>query len=121
MVLKIDGVDIVPYIAYQGFQWQRSDVDGPDAGMDLSGILHRNRIRTRRRLDITCRPLYNREAQIVLSLIMPEWVTVEYYDPQEGGVITRQMYSNNNPAHYLQKYRDGRELWGGITFPLIEK
>lgn len=30
MVLKIDGTDIVPYIAYGGVKWQRSDVDSED-------------------------------------------------------------------------------------------
>lgn len=121
MVLEIDGVDIVPYIAYGGFQWQRADVDGPGAGMDLSGILRRNRVRTRRRLDVTCRPLKSNEVSIVLTAIMPEWVTVRYYDVQEGQIVTRVMYSNNNPASYLQRHRNGDEWWGGVTFPLIEQ
>lgn len=32
-----------------------------------------------------------------------------------------QMYSNNIPAQFLIKTRNGKELWGGITFPLIER
>jgi hypothetical protein len=121
MILKIDGVDIVPYIAHGGFKWQRSDVDGNDAGRDLNGDLRRNRVATKRRLDITCKPLTTGEASAVLSAIMPEWVTVEYLDPQAGTVLSRVMYSNNNPASYLLKQPNGTELWGGITFPLIEK
>ena len=121
MVVKIDGTDIVPYIAYGGFKWQRSDQDGPDAGRDLTGDLRRNRIATKRRLDITCRPLKLQEVSKVLTLIMPEWVQVEYLDPQQGAVVTKTMYSNNNPATYQIKYRDGTELWTGVTFPLIEK
>lgn len=121
MHLTIDGVDIMPYIAKGGFKWQRSDVDGTDAGRDLSGSLHRNRVATKRRLDITCRPMELAEASTVLTAIMPEWVTVEYVDPQAGSVITKTMYSNNNPATFLMAQPDGRELWEGITFPLIEK
>lgn len=113
--------DIVPYIAYNGFHWQRSDVDGPGAGMDLSGILRRNRIRTRRRLDVTCRLLKSNELSHIFTLIMPEWVSVRYYDPQEGRVVTRTMYSNNVPASYQIMQPDGTEWWGGVTFPLIEK
>ena len=97
MVLKIDGTDIVPYIAYGGVKWQRSDVDG------------------------TCRPLKSAEASIVLSAIMPEWVSVTYFDPQKGSTVTKTMYANNNPASYLIKHPDGTEWWSGITFPLIEK
>ena len=120
MIFEINGIDFVPYVAYGGFQWQRSDVDGPGAGRDLTGDLRRNRVATKRRLDITCRPLKASEAQIVLTAIMPEWVTVRYTDPQ-AGVVTRTMYSNNHPASFLMKKADGTEWWSGITFPLIEK
>ena len=111
MVLKIDGTDIAPYIAYGGLKWQRSDVDGEGAG----------RMATKIRLDVTCRPLKAAEASIVLSAIMPEWVSVTYYDPQMGSTVTKTMYANNNPASYLIKHPDGTEWWSGITFPLIEK
>lgn len=121
MVLEIDGFDIVPYIAYQGFKWQRSDVDGPDAGRDMTSDARRNRIGTKRRLDVTCIPVPLEVCSRILTAIMPEWVTVRYTDPQEGRVVTRTMYSNNNPASYCIKKRDGTELWSGITFPLIEK
>lgn len=120
-ILEIDGVDIVPYIAYSGIKWQREDVDGPGAGRGMSGLLRRNRVATKRRLDVTCRPLTNAEASKVLSLVMPEWVTVRYYDVQEGVVVTRTMYSNNHPAQYLITRANGMHLWTGITFPLIEK
>lgn len=118
--LKIDGTDVTDYIANGGVQWQRSDVDGEGAGRDLTGDLRRNRVATKRRLDITCRPLTSTEAQTLLTAIMPEWVTVEYLDPQ-AGAVTRTMYSNNNPATYLMRQSDGTEWWQGITFPLIER
>lgn len=121
MTLEINGVDITPYIAFGGFKWQRTDVDGEGAGRMLDGTLQRNRMATKIRLDITCRILKAAEASIVLSAIMPEWVSVSYYDPQVGSVVTKTMYSNNNPASYQIKHPDGIEWWGGITFPLIEK
>ena len=118
--LVIDGTDITDCIAYNGVQWQRTDVDGEGAGRDLTGDLRRNRVATKRRLDITCVPLTAEKASMILSLIMPEWVTVEYYDPQVGGAVTKTMYSNNNPATFLIR-KGGVELWNGITFPLIER
>lgn len=121
MTLTIDGVDIVPYIAYGGFQWQRSDIDGSDTGRDLAGYLRRNRVATKIRLDITCRPLTDQETSMVLSAIMPEYVTVRYYDPQAGRIVAKTMYSNNNPATFQLQQRDGTVWWSGITFPLIEK
>lgn len=121
MTLTIDGLDMTPYIAYQGVKWQRSDVDASDAGRDLTGDLRRNRVATKRRLDITCIPMTLKDASRVLTAIMPEWVSVTYTDPQLGYDVTRTMYSNNNPASYCIKRRNGTELWSGITFPLVEK
>lgn len=121
MTVKIGGLDITPYIAHGGVQWQRSDVDGEGAGRMLDGTLERNRLTTKIRLDITCRPLTAAEAKLVLTSIMPEWVSVTYTDPQVGGDVTKTMYSNNNPASFLMISRTGVEYWGGITFPLIER
>lgn len=111
---------MTPYVAFGGFQWQRGDVESENAGRTLDGILHRGRVGTKIRLDITCRPLTLTETQKVLKAIYPEWVTVQYTDPMSG-VVTKTMYSNNNPATYMMKTKDGHEYWNGITFPLIEQ
>lgn len=121
MTFQINGVDMTPYVAYGGFKWQRNDIDGQDAGRDLTGRLRRNRVATKIRLDITCRLLTSEEAKIVLSEIMSEFVTVRYYDVAEGAVVERVMYANNNPATFQIRKPDGTVWWSGITFPLIEQ
>ena len=121
MVFKVNGVNMLPYVAYGGFKWQRNDIDGPDAGRDLTGRLRRNRVATKVKLDITCRPLKSSEAAIVLSAIKPEYVTVEYYDPEAGAVLKKTMYANNNPAVFQIQKDDGSVWWSGITFPLVEQ
>ena len=120
MILKINGVDILPYVAHQGIKWQRSDLDSSEAGRTMDGVMHRGRVATKIRLDITCRPLRSEETQIVLNAILPEYVNVEYTDPMYG-LVMREMYANNNPATHMLIQEDGTEWWSGITFPLIEK
>lgn len=121
MFLEIDGVDILPYVAYEGgIKWQRSDLDSPDAGRTLDGQMHRGRVASKIRLDITCRPLTSWETQFILNAVFPEYVTVHYLDPQYGEV-TKTMYSNNNPATHMLLQEDGTEWWKGISFPLIER
>ena len=120
MTFTVNGVDMLPYIAYQGLKWQRSDVEAPDAGRTLDGVMHRGRVATKIRLDVTCRPLTAAEASTVLNAILPEFVSVTYTDPMSGNV-TKTMYSNNNPASFLMRRKDGSEWWSGITFPLIEQ
>lgn len=122
MVLKIGGsggTDIVPYIANQGLKWQRADIEAADSGRTMDGVLHRGRVATKIRLDITCRPLKASELNTLLNLILPEYITVYYSDPMYG-TVTKKMYSNNNPASFLMRKSDGTEWWSGVTFPLIE-
>lgn len=120
MELKIDGVDILPYVEHQGIKWQRNDLDSPDAGRTLDGMMQRGRVASKIRLDITCRPLRSEEAKIVLNAIYPQYVTVEYLDPMYG-LVSKTMYANNNPAIHMLIQPDGTEWWNGITFPLIER
>lgn len=121
MTLTVNGVDMTPYIAYQGLKWQRSDIDSSDAGRTMDGLMHRGRVATKIRLDVTCRPLKASEASIVLQTILPEFVQVTYDDPMEGHAVTKTMYSNNNPASFMLRKPNGTEWWNGITFPLIEQ
>ncbi len=82
--------------------------------------MHRGRVASKVRLDITCRPLHSAEAMAVLRAILPEYVTVRYIDPQDGAV-TKTMYSNNIPTICATVNPDGTALWKGLTFPLIER
>lgn len=120
MTLTINGVDITPYIAYGGLKWTRSDIDAPNTGRAMNGLMYRGRVATKIRLDVTCRLLNSSELSIVLNAINPEYVTVEYDDPMDGRVV-RTMYANNNPAAFQIKKNDGSEWWSGVTFPLVER
>ena len=120
MTLTVNNVDMVPYVAYGGLKWSRNDVDSPNTGRDISGRMHRGRVGTKIRLDVTCRLLKSDELSIVLNAILPQYVTVTYDDPMSGRV-TKTMYSNNNPAVFQMRKNNGDEYWSGVTFPLIER
>lgn len=119
MKLTVDNVDMIPFIAYRGLKWSRNDIDAPNSGRTLDGTMHRGRVTTKIRLDITCRPLTAEELKTVLNAIEPEYVTVTYDDPMQGRVV-KQMYSNNNPASFCIVQPDGTEWWNDISFPLVE-
>lgn len=119
MQIIIDGVNITNYIQHQGIKWSRNDVDGPNAGRNLKGRMIRDRVATKIRLDITCRPLTAAEHTRLLNAILPEYVTVNYTDPMYGNV-SKVMYSNNNSSEHCVIAPDGVEYWHNISFPLIE-
>lgn len=120
MQILIDGYDITNYIAFKGLKWSRNDIDAQNAGRALDGTMMRDRVATKIRLDITCRPLKAAELNEVLNLIEPEYVTVEYDDPMMGR-RTGTFYANNNPASYCILQPDGTEWWHDISFPLVER
>ena len=116
----VNGVSLLNYLAEDGIKWTRFDVEAPDTGRTLDGVMHRGRVATKVRLDITCRPLTSSEASLVLQAILPEYVTVRYIHPQDGSV-TRTMYSNNIPTICATVNPDGTALWKNLSFPLIER
>ena len=121
MVLKINNVDITPYIAFGGVKWSRYDVDGPAAGRMQDGSMVRDRVATKYRWDITCRPLTADEQATLLTLLQPEYVLVDYTDPLDNAVKSAYYYSNNFPSTYCLRRPDGTELWSGLAFPLVMK
>lgn len=120
MTLSIGGVDITPYIAFGGVKWSRNDVDGPNAGRTQSGDMERDRVAVKYRWDITCRPLTATELATIQALIEPDSFSVAYTDPMDNSVKTALYYSNNYSSTYLIRRSNGEELWGGLTFPLIQ-
>lgn len=120
MVFKIDGTDITPYIANGGLQYTRNDLDGPNAGRALNGTMYRDRVATKDKWTVNCRPLTAEETATVLSLIEPEYVEVTVTNPKTNSLRTFEAYSNNVPAQYLMNI-NGKEYWTGINFPLVER
>lgn len=118
--VKINGTDITDYIAFQGLKRGRNDVESPNAGRTLDAVMHRGRVATKLRWDVTCRPLTSQELSILENLIMPETVNVTIEGDPYYDTWTRRCYANNTSASYLILKPDGRQLWGGITFPIIE-
>ena len=54
MTFKINNVDFSKYVASGGLKWSRNDIDSPNTGRTLDGLMHRGRVATKIRLDITC-------------------------------------------------------------------
>ena len=118
--ILIDGVDITGYIAAEGVEWSRNDIDGPNAGRNLSGTEIRDRIATKIRMDVTCRPLSFEEQQTIMNLLYPEFVSVTYTDPLFGPV-SKVMYCNKNESSVYRLNARGRERWKPKAFALVER
>lgn len=118
--VSINGTDITNLIAEGGIKWTRNDLDGPNAGRTLSGLMIRDRVAVKIKLQITCRDLSGTELTGLLNLIYPVFVSVTYDDPLFG-TVTKTMYSNNNAATLRNIDTNEKRVWSDISFPLIER
>ena len=113
---KVNGV-VMP--TPKSFTVSISDLDG-ESNRNANGELIRDRIATKRKLEIEYQPLDPSEISLILKAISPVFISVEYPDPQEGGVITKTMYAGDKSSH-MYSIINGQPKWSGLKFNLIEK
>lgn len=118
--ITINETDFTSFIAEGGVKWSRNDIDGPNAGRNLSGSMIRDRVTTKIRLDITCRKLNYQELQQLVQALYPEYVSVSYDDPLFGN-RSAIMYCNKNEAGFFRRKPSGIEQWSPESFALVEK
>ena len=112
-------VDITPYIKFQGITFSRNDVEAPDAGRDLAGLMHRGRVAVKEKMEISTKPLGKVAMAALQALILPETFDVRVTPyPGTNAAKTMTMYSNNTKTSYII-HRPNDEIQS-MTFPLVE-
>ena len=120
MTVTIAGTDITQYIKYQGIKFSRNDVDAPDAGRDMSGVMHRVRVAIKERIDIETVPMTRAQVAALHALLEPATftVTVDPY-PSTNASKTMTMYSNSVKTNYVIHRANGEDIQS-MSFPLVE-
>jgi len=113
-------VDITPYIAWQGLTFSRNDVDAPDAGRDMSGLMHRGRVSSKEKMNIQTVQLTRAQSSMIQTLLYPETIRVRVTPyPRTNAAQVMNMYSNNVKTTYVIHRENGEDLQS-LSFPLIE-
>lgn len=112
--------DITPFIAWQGLSFSRNDVDSPNAGRDMSGLMHRGRVADKEKMTVNTVPLTRVQSAWIQTLLYPEsfQVRVNPY-PRTNATKTFWMYSNNVKVSYVIHKGNGDDL-ETLSFPMIE-
>ena len=103
----------------KSFNVNISDLDG-ESNRNANGDLMRDRIATKRKLEIEYPPLDPSDISLILKAISPVFISVEYPDPQEGRFITKTMYAGDKSSP-MYSIINGQPKWSGLKFNLIEK
>lgn len=112
--------DITPWIAWQGLSFSVNSVDAPDAGRDITGLMHRGMVAIKEKMNINTVQLKRADVKTLISLLLPEsfQVRVTPY-PNTNAAKTMTMYSNNVKTTYVIHRESGEDLQS-LSFPLIE-
>lgn len=112
--------DITPWIAWQGLTFSRNDVDAPDAGRDMSGLMHRGRVGVKEKMNVQTVQLTRAQSSFLQTLLYPETIQVRVTPyPRTNGEYTMSMYTNNVKTTYVIHRENGEDLQS-LSFPLIE-
>ena len=122
MTFIVNGVDLVPYIANQGLSYQLSDIDDPETGRTMDGLMRRGKIADKDKWKLKFRSdLTTEEISAIIVAVSHEDVTVQYLSPRYATIVTKTMYvGDRTAAHYIER-PDGTILWKDLSFSLIER
>ena len=112
--------DITPWIAWQGLTFSRNDVDAPDAGRTMDGLMHRGRVASKEKMEVKTVQLTRVQSSRLQTLLFPESVQVRVTPyPRTKSAHVMKMYSNNVKTTYVIHRENGEDLQS-LSFPLIE-
>lgn len=112
--------DITPWIAWQGLTFSRNDVDSPDAGRTMSGLMMRGRVASKEKMEVKTVQLTRAQSSKLQTLLFPESIQVRVTPyPRTNSVRVMKMYSNNVKTTYVIHRENGEDLQS-LSFPLIE-
>lgn len=113
-------VDMSRYIKRGGLKFHRADLDTAGTGRKTAnGQMFRKRVAIKYTVTATCMDeMEYEEIDYVLRLIKPEWIECRVRIPGEG-VVEGWFYSNNIDCTMQEAYRNEREVYSGLSFPII--
>ena len=95
------------------------DIDAK-ATRDAHGLLHRDRVATKRKLTLAFGPLSVSECSTILAAVQKEFFNVEFLDPQDGKMRSGTFYVGDRTTP-VYSFVDGFPVWKGLSFDLIEQ
>lgn len=115
-MLKINRVAIA---TPKTFEVAISDIDG-ESNRNAAGDMCRDRIATKRKLNLEWPPLSYADCSILLKAVKDVFFTVTYPDPMEGTMLTKTMYVGDRTTPAYQ-YINGVPKWSGLKMNFIER
>lgn len=113
--LIIDGVAIPAPTKYD-----LSYMDIDKSGRTSAGLMVRDRIGTKRKLELDWGLLSSSDTSKILNAVKPPFVEVEFYDLETDTTVTGTFYAGDRKTSMIL-FRNGVPTTKGLAFNLIER
>lgn len=119
-ILQINKIDITDPMT---LTWDIYDLDGEDgAGRTADGLMHRDRVAVKRKLNCTWSPLEPYEMSVLLKAMDDVFFTVRYPDAHDGMYREGVFYVGDRSAPlYVWNEAKQKFLWEGLSANFIER
>lgn len=102
------------------YKWGLQDISSPASGRTLDGMMHKERVAQKRKLELSFWGLKKSETARVLQAFNPEYIDVEFEDAMTGEREVRTFYTGDKTAPVWTWTVDNK-IYEKISFNLIER
>ena len=122
MILYTDsieaGIDIIGLI--EEIKWSENDLDAPNAGRTLDGLMHRGKVTSKHRADIKLLPEKASTINPVLAIVRNEYFYCNT-DLVPDGPLTMEMYNSVRSGGIMIVNTDRVIIHKDVAFNIIER
>lgn len=115
---KVNGTDMpCPSKCEVGYQ----DISAPDSGRTLDGLMHKEKVGQKVKLDLEWKGVSDADASTILLAFDPEYVDITYHDTKTNSILTKNFYTGDRKASTYWWNDDGEFTYLSIAFNVIER
>lgn len=112
-------IDVVPLI--EDFKWSENDLDSPDAGRDLTGLMYRGLTASKRRCDIKLIPCTAAQLNPIFAVLRNEYFYCDTDLVPAETALTMQMYNSSRSGGVAIITSDFTIKHDNASFNIIER
>ena len=116
--LRVNGV-LMP--CPSKFEWGLQDVSAADSGRVESGLMYKNRIAQKVKINLEWVAVSDADAATILNAFDPEYFSVTYHDPKLNANTTKTFYCGDRSAPYYWWVDNRGFSFENISFNIIER
>lgn len=114
-----NAVDLTNYI--EEMKWSENDLDSPNSGRTLDGIMHRGKVAGKNRCDIKLVPLEASVINRIMAVLRNEYFSCETDLIPGVGAITMDMYNSTRSGGISIITTDGKVIHKDVSFNIIQR